>query len=176
MRIIQKIPAEKKILFAPDRNLGAWLMKKTGREMTLWQGSCIVHETFSERKIIELLVQNPDAELIAHPECEASLLERAHFIGSTSALLKYVGKSGKKKFIVATEEGILHQMRKKTPGKEYIPAPPNNTCACNECPFMKLNTLEKVYLAMRDEKPEVIIEDALREKALIPLQRMLEWS
>lgn len=176
VKIVNQVPKNKKILFAPDRNLGAWVAQQTGREMTLWQGACIVHETFSERKIIELLVNHPDAELIAHPECEPSLLGKAHFIGSTSALLKYTIESPKQKFIVATEEGILHQMRKKSPEKEFIPAPPNHACSCNECPFMKLNTLEKVYLALRDEKPELTLMEDLRQKALLPLERMLDWS
>jgi quinolinate synthase len=176
VKIVNKIPKDRGIIFAPDRNLGAYVAKQTGREMVMWQGACIVHETFSERKIAELRVHHPEAELIAHPECEDSLLSKADFIGSTSALLKHVIESPKKEFIIATEEGILHQMKQKAPGKTLIPAPPNQNCACNECPFMKLNTLEKVYLALRDEKPEVDVPALLREKALKPLERMLEWS
>jgi quinolinate synthase len=176
VKIVNKIPKDRGIIFAPDRNLGAYVAKQTGRDLVLWQGTCIVHETFSERKIAELQVRNPDAELIAHPECEPSLLAKAKFIGSTSALLKYAVESPKKKFIVATEEGILHQMKKKAPEKEFIPAPPNHECNCNECPFMKLNTLEKVYLALRDEKPEILVPEDLAAKALLPLERMLEWS
>lgn len=176
VKIVNRIPKDKKIIFAPDRNLGAYVAKQTGREMLLWQGTCMVHETFSERKIAALKVEHPEAELIAHPECEATLLEKADFIGSTSALLNYVATSPKKTFIVATEEGILHQMRKRAPGKELIPAPPNQNCACNECPFMKLNTLEKIYLCLRDETPELIMDETLRQKALAPLDRMLEWS
>jgi quinolinate synthase len=176
IKIVEKIPQDRGIIFAPDRNLGAYVAKKTGRDLILWQGTCIVHETFSERKIIALKVQHPDAQLIAHPECEPSLLERAEVIGSTSALLAHVISSPIQKFIVATEEGILHQMRKKAPGKILIPAPPNQNCACNECPFMKLNTLEKVYQALRDETPELTLSGDLREKALKPLQRMLDWS
>jgi quinolinate synthase len=176
IKIIESIPADRPILFAPDRNLGAWLEKKTGRKMLLWQGACIVHETFSERKIAALQVEHPEAELIAHPECEASLLAKAQFIGSTSALLKYVIESPKKTFIVATEGGILHQMRKQAPNKELIPAPPNQNCACNECPYMKLNTLEKLYAALRDETPEITMSEELRLKAEAPLQRMLDWS
>lgn len=177
VKIVNRIPKDRGIIFAPDRNLGAYVAKQTGREMVLWQGACIVHETFSERKIAELQTQHPDAELIAHPECEATLLSKASFIGSTSALLKYAVESPKKEFIVATEEGILHQMRKKAPGKTFIPAPPNQAgCSCNECPYMKLNTLEKIYLCLRDETPEVDVPAELRERALIPLQRMLEWS
>lgn len=178
VKIVSKIPKDRPILFAPDRNLGAYVAKESGREdMVLWQGTCIVHETFSERKIADLRVKHPEAELIAHPECEPSLLKDADFIGSTSALLKYVETSPKKTFIVATEEGILHQMKKRAPTKELIPAPPRQAnCACNECPFMKLNTLEKVYLALRDEKPEILMNEDLRLKAMAPLERMIEWS
>lgn len=176
VKIVNRIPKDRKILFAPDRNLGAYVAKETGREMLLWQGTCIVHETFSERKIAALRIAHPDAELIAHPECEPALLEKADFVGATSALLRYVGESPAKTFIVATEEGILHQMRKRAPDKLLIPAPPNQNCACNECPFMKLNTLEKIYLCLRDETPELIMDETLRLKALAPLERMLEWS
>jgi quinolinate synthase len=176
VRIVEKIPKDRGILFAPDRNLGAYVARQTGREMVLWQGTCIVHETFSERKIIDLQTRHPEAELIAHPECEPALLERAQFVGSTSALLKRVASSPKREFIVATEEGILHQMRKQAPDKLLIPAPPNQNCACNECPFMKLNTLEKLYLCLRDETPEITMPEDLRARALLPLQRMLEWS
>ena len=176
VRIVNQIPKDRPILFAPDRNLGAYVAQQTGREMLLWQGTCIVHETFSERKIAALQLQHPDAELIAHPECEPTLLAKANFVGATSALLKHVISSPYRKFIVATEAGILHQMRKQSHGKELIPAPPNHSCNCNDCPFMKLNTLEKVYLALRDEGPEITMSEELREKARIPLQRMLDWS
>lgn len=176
LRIIERVPQDRPILFAPDRNLGAYLIKKTGREMLLWQGSCIVHETFSERKILELKIQYPQALLIAHPECEASLLAKADFIGSTSALLKFVIESPHQQFIVATESGILHQMQKRAPGKTIIPAPPNQNCACNECPFMKLNTVENLYLCLRDEKPEVTVPVELQANATAALNRMLEWS
>jgi len=176
VKIVNRIPKDRGIIFAPDRNLGAYVAKETGRDMVLWQGTCIVHETFSERKIAELRVHHPEAELIAHPECEPTLLAKASYIGSTSALLKYVIESSRQEFIVATEVGILHQMKKKAPTKTLIPAPPNHACACNECPFMKLNTLEKVYLALRDETPEINIPEELRQKALLPLERMLEWS
>ncbi|OFZ51557.1 MAG: quinolinate synthase [Bdellovibrionales bacterium RIFOXYC1_FULL_54_43] len=176
LRIVQRIPKERPIIFAPDRNLGAFIQKESGREMLLWQGSCIVHETFSERKIIELQVKYPDAELIAHPECEPSLLARARFVASTSGLLKHVVESPARSFIVATEGGILHQMRKKAPGKNLIAAPPNHECSCNECPFMKLNTLEKVLAALKNEEPEITLTDDLRRQALVPLQRMLDWS
>lgn len=176
VKIIEKIPRDRGILFAPDRNLGAYVARQTGRDLVLWQGACIVHETFSEKKIAELQIRHPDAELIAHPECEPPLLEKASFVGSTSALLRHVAESPHQKFIVATEEGILHEMRKRAPGKELIPAPPNGNCACNECPFMKLNTLEKIYLSLRDESPEILLSEELRQKALKPLELMLEWS
>jgi quinolinate synthase len=176
VKIVNRIPKDRKIIFAPDRNLGAYVAKQTGREMVLWQGSCIVHETFSERKLIELKSRHPEAEIIAHPECEPTLLAKADFIGSTSALLKHVTESPKQTFIVATEAGILHQMQKRAPDKRLIPAPPNHACNCNDCPFMKLNTIEKVYLALRDEAPEITMPEALRELAKAPLERMLEWS
>ncbi|MEK6704906.1 MAG: quinolinate synthase NadA, partial [Bdellovibrionota bacterium] len=144
VKIVEHIPGDRKILFAPDRNLGSYVAKKTGRDMLLWPGTCIVHETFSERKIAALMINTPEAELIAHPECEPTLLAKAGFIGSTSALLRHITESHKNTFIVATEEGIIHQMKKMAPTKTFIPAPPNHECSCNECPFMKLNTLEKV--------------------------------
>lgn len=175
-KIINQIPRETPILFSPDRNLGAYLAKKTGRDMLLWNGSCIVHETFSERKIIGLQLEHPDALLIAHPECEAPLLERADFIGSTSALLKYVQSSPEKKFIIATEAGIIHQMQKSAPDKVFIPAPPDANCACNECPHMKRNTLEKLYLCMKNRSPEITMEPELIRRALKPIQRMMEMS
>ena len=175
-KIISQIPKEKPILFSPDRNLGAYLAKKTGREMLLWNGSCIVHETFSERKIIALMLEHPDARLIAHPECEKHLLDRADFIGSTSALLKYVQSSTDRKFIVATEVGIIHQMSKSAPEKEFIPAPPDANCACNECPHMKRNTMEKLYLCMKNKSPEIMMSPDLIHRALRPIERMLEMS
>jgi quinolinate synthase len=170
------VPKDRPILFAPDRNLGRWVMERTGREMTLWPGSCIVHETFSERKITELRTLHPEAKLIAHPECEESLLKSADFIGSTSQLLKFVIDSEARSFIVATEAGILHQMGKNAPGKLLIPAPPNQNCACNECPFMKLNTLEKLALALENESPEIVVPEPVRIEAERSLERMLEWS
>lgn len=176
VKIVNQIPKDRGIIFAPDRNLGAYVAQQTGREMILWQGTCIVHETFSERKIAQLQVENPDAELIAHPECEPSLLAKAAFVGSTSALLRYVTESPTQKLIIATEEGILHQMRKNAPEKILIPAPPNQSCSCNSCPFMKLNTLEKVYQCLRDESPSIELPEDLRQRALRPLERMLEWS
>ncbi|MGA9407318.1 MAG: quinolinate synthase NadA [Bacteroidota bacterium] len=175
-KIINQIPKDKPILFSPDKNLGAYLEKKTGRRMLLWNGSCIVHETFSERKIIGLQMEHPDAKLIAHPECEAPLLARADFIGSTSALLKYVQSSPSKKFIVATEVGIIHQMQKSAPEKEFIPAPPDANCACNECPHMKRNTMEKLYLCMKNKSPEITMAPEMIQRALIPIQRMMEMS
>jgi quinolinate synthase len=144
--------------------------------MLLWEGSCVVHETFSQQKILSLQLRHPEAELIAHPECEEPILARAKFIGSTSALLKYVQSAQAKSFIVATEPGIIHQMKKAAPSKEYIPAPPEANCACNECPYMKLNTVEKLYRCMRDRKPEIIMDAAIREQALVPIQRMLSMS
>jgi quinolinate synthase len=176
VRIVERAPKDRPILFAPDRNLGAWVMKQTGREMTLWQGSCVVHETFSERKIIDLKTAHPAAKLIAHPECEESLLRTADFIGSTSQLLRYVCESSDREFIVATEAGILHQMKKRAPGKILIPAPPNQNCACNECPFMKLNTLEKIASCLENGSPEIDVPLEVREKARVALARMLEWS
>jgi quinolinate synthase len=175
-KIIRQIPGDKPILFAPDRNLGKYLSKKTGREMLLWDGTCIVHETFSEKKIIELKLQYPDAKLIAHPECEEAVLKRADFIGSTSMLLEYVQKDNAPIFIVATEAGILHQMIKKAPDKTYIPAPPDKSCNCNECPYMKLNTLEKLYLCMKNREPQIRMDKELMKKALAPIERMLQMS
>jgi quinolinate synthase len=176
LKIVEKAPQDRPILFAPDRNLGRWVMEKTGREMTLWQGSCIVHETFSEKKIIDLRTANPGAQLISHPECEDNILQLSDYIGSTSQLLKYVIESKEQTFIVATEAGILHQMQKKAPNKKLIAAPPNQNCACNECPFMKLNTLEKLAKALEDEGPGIEVPEAIMEQARASLTRMLEWS
>jgi quinolinate synthase len=176
-KIVRAIPEDKTILFAPDRNLGRHIEKVTGRKMVLWHGSCLVHETFSERKILGLMERNPEAEVIAHPECEDAVLRHAAFIGSTTALLKHAVGSEKRQFIVATEPGILHQMKKGAPDKEFIPAPPQNErCACNECPHMKRNTLEKVYLALRDLSPRIEMTEALRERARVPIDRMLALS
>lgn len=176
VKLVQQIPADQPIIFAPDRNLGRYVMEQTGRDMLLWQGSCMVHETFSERKIVELQVQHPDAEVVAHPECEPAVLRHAQFIGSTTALLKYVQGSDRTAFIVATEPGIIHQMQKATPHKHFIPAPPMNQCACNECPHMRLNTLEKLYLCMKHRTPEITLPEDIRVAALRPIQRMLELS
>jgi len=175
-KIVRAIPEGKEILFAPDKNLGRWLIEKTGRPMTLWQGSCIVHETFSERKIIALKERHPDAKIIAHPECEEAILKMADFIGSTTALLKFSISDPAKRFIVVTESGIVHQMRKASPDKEFIEAPPEANCACNTCPFMRLNTLEKLYLALRDLAPRIEMTPELRERARVPIERMLALS
>ncbi len=175
-KIVNQIPMDQKILFSPDKNLGAYINKKTGRNMTLWNGSCIVHETFSERKLIGLQLEHPDAELIAHPECEDHILAKAKFIGSTSMLLKYVQTSPLKKFIVGTEYGIVHQMEKSTAGKTFLPLPPEANCACNECPHMKRNTLEKLYLCMKNMDPQIQMSAELLERARRPIERMLAMS
>jgi quinolinate synthase len=175
-KIIRQIPPDKPIFFAPDRNLGKYLVKKTGRDMLLWEGSCVVHETFSLRKLMALQNEHPGAELIAHPECEEPVLARANFIGSTSGLLKHVQASPSQEFIVATEPGILHQMEKLAPHKRYIAAPPDANCSCNECPYMKLNTMEKLYLCMKNRSPEITMDPGTMEQALAPIQRMLSMS
>ncbi|MGB5972726.1 MAG: quinolinate synthase, partial [Nodosilinea sp.] len=174
--IVQNLPPDQKIIFAPDRNLGRYVMQQTGRDMVLWQGSCIVHETFSEKKLVQLQSAHPQAEVIAHPECEAAVLRHADFIGSTTALLSYAQQSAQPKFIVVTEPGIIHQMQKQAPDKVFIPAPPAAACACNECPHMRLNTLEKLYLAMKNRQPEIVLKPELQRQALKPIQRMLELS
>ncbi|MFN7135020.1 MAG: quinolinate synthase NadA, partial [Myxococcales bacterium] len=176
VKMVERIPKDRKIIFAPDQHLGRWVAQKTGREMVLWPGSCMVHEIFSDMKITQLKVRHPEAEVVAHPECTDRVLAHADYIGSTKGILDYVIASPKREFIVVTEAGILHQMQKAAPGKTFIAAPPDNGCACNECPYMKLNTMEKLYLAMRDRKPEITMDETLRQKALVPLQRMLEWS
>ena len=176
VKIVQQIPELQPIIFAPDRNLGRYVMEKTGRDLVLWEGSCVVHETFSEKKIVQLKIAHPEAEAIAHPECETSVLRHASFIGSTAALLKYCQESPANEFIVATEPGIIHQMQKRAPHKKFIPAPPMNNCACNECPFMRLNTLEKLYWAMKNRTPEITMSEDTRLAALRPIQRMLEMS
>lgn len=175
-KIIETFPKEQKIIFAPDRNLGKYIRKKTGRELVLWDGSCMVHEIFSLKKIVQLKVKHPDAKLIAHPECEEPILQQADFIGSTSGLLNYTIKSQDHEFIVATETGIIYQMQKASPNKVFIPAPPDNTCACNDCPHMKLNTLEKLYNCLKHETPEIIMDKNLIQKAEKPIRRMLEIS
>jgi len=174
--IVNSLPADQKIIFAPDKNLGAWINKQTGRNMVLWNGACMVHEIFSLEKIVKLKVRHPEAKVLAHPECEEAVLSAADFIGSTTQILKYAQVDAAKSFIVATETGILHQMQKDNPFKTFIPAPPNNNCACNDCPYMKLNTLEKLYLCMKYETPELLMEENLRLAALKPIERMLEIS
>lgn len=175
-KIIEHLPKDQQIIFAPDRNLGAWINKMTGRNMVLWNGACMVHEIFSLEKITRLKERYPGALVIAHPECEEAVLRIADFIGSTSQLLKFTEETEAPAFIVATEAGILHQMQQRAPGKTFIPAPPDNSCACNDCPHMKLNTLEKLYLCMKYEQPEILIDEALRIAAVKPIQRMLDLS
>lgn len=175
-KIIESIPRDQPIIFAPDRNLGAYLVKKTGRDMVLWNGACMVHEIFSLEKITRLKALHPGAKVIAHPECEAVVLDVADYIGSTTGLLKFSQRDDAREYIVVTETGILHQMQKDNPGKTFIPAPPNNACACNDCPHMKLNTLEKLYLCMEYEQPEITMEEHLRVAAKKPIDRMLEIS
>ena len=175
-KILDSLPKEQKIIFAPDKNLGAYLNKKTGRNMVLWNGSCMVHEIFSLEKIVKLKIRHPKAKVIAHPECEEAVLAVADYIGSTTGLLKYSQQNDAKEFIVVTETGILHQMQKSNPAKTFIPAPPNNSCACNDCPHMKLNTLEKLYLCIEYEIPEILMDEELRVAAVKPIERMLEIS
>jgi quinolinate synthase len=174
--IVESFPKDQPIIFAPDKNLGAYINKVTGRKMLLWNGACMVHEIFSLEKITKLKVRHPNAKIIAHPECEDPILRIADFIGSTTGLLKYTQKDNAKEYIVATETGILHQMEKASPTKTFIPAPPNNACACNDCPHMKRNTLEKLYLCMEYEVPEINMDEALRLAAKKPIDRMLEIS
>ncbi len=176
-KIISQIPLDQPILFSPDRNLGKYLIKKTGRKMLLWDGSCIVHETFSERKIIDLKIKYPEAKLISHPECEEPILMHSDFIGSTSRLLSFIQEDFSTQYIVATETGIIHQMKKAAPQKEYIPAPPeDDSCSCNECPYMKLNTLEILYMCMKNKYPEISLKEENRKKALLSIERMLAMS
>jgi len=175
-KIVESLPKDQKIIFAPDKNLGAYINKKTGRNMVLWNGACMVHEIFSLEKITKLKIRHPEAKVIAHPECEEPVLAIADYIGSTTGLLRYSKENKAKEFIVVTETGILHQMQKESPDKTFIPAPPNNSCACNDCPHMKLNTLEKLYLCMEYETPEIIMDEALRLAAKKPIDKMLEIS
>ena len=178
-KIVQHVAQTKPgqpILFAPDKNLGAYIVKKTGIPMILWQGTCIVHETFSERKLIALKLKHPDALILAHPECQDQILRMADHIASTTGILKYAVASSAKTFIVATEAGILHQMQKAAPDKEFIPAPPDANCACNECPYMKKNTLEKVYLSLRDLDPQIIMSKDLMDRARLSIDRMMALS
>ena len=174
--LVRQIPESQPILFAPDRNLGRWLIRQTGRNMTVWDGACIVHETFSERKLVGLKVLHPEALVLAHPECEEPILRHADYIGSTSGIRRYARESDATQFIVATEEGILHQMQKDCPEKTFIPAPPESGCNCSQCPHMRLNTLEKVYLCLKHEQPEITLEESLRMRALAPIERMMTMS
>lgn len=177
VKIVEQIPKDQPIIFAPDKHLARFVQKQTGRDMVIWQGTCIVHETFSERKILDLLLRNPGAELIAHPECEESILRHAKYVGSTTGLIKYAVSSKAQALIVATEEGVLHQMRRDAPGKMFIAAPPEDeSCACNQCPHMRRNTMEKLYLCLRDLTPTIEMDEALRVAAKRPIDRMLEMS
>ncbi|MEM6501217.1 MAG: quinolinate synthase NadA [Cyanobacteria bacterium P01_C01_bin.89] len=174
--IVNQLPSDRPIIFAPDRNLGRYVADQTGRDLILWDGSCMVHEIFSEKKLVQLKVQHPQATVLAHPECEPPVLRHADYIGSTTALLKHAKGSDRDTFIVATEPGIIHQMQKAAPEKRYIPAPPTTNCACNECPHMRLNTVEKIYLALKNRTPEVTLPPDTCQAALKPIQRMLEMS
>ncbi|MDT3403650.1 quinolinate synthase NadA [Mucilaginibacter terrae] len=176
VQIVESLPADQKIIFGPDRNLGAYVAKKTGRDLVLWNGACMVHEIFSREKITKLKERHPEAKILAHPECEEHILQLADYIGSTTGILKYATNSPAKEFIVATEAGILHQMEKDNPEKVFIPAPPNNSCACNDCPHMKRNTLEKLYLCLKNEMPEIDVPADIIERAVKPIERMLDIS
>jgi quinolinate synthase len=176
MSIVNSFPEEQPLIFAPDRNLGAYINKQTGRNMVLWNGACMVHEIFSIDKLLNLKAELPDAKIIAHPECEDALLQHADFIGSTTQLLKFTQQDSAQKFIVVTETGILHQMMLASPHKVFIPAPPNNSCACNDCPHMKKNTMEKIYHALLSEQPELLLSDELLMKSVLPIQKMLDIS
>ncbi len=173
VRVVESLPRDRKLVFAPDRHLGKWVMKQTGRDMVLFPGFCIVHEQFTAKRLAALKAQHPEAKLIAHPECDATVSQLADFVGSTAALLNFVAKDSAKAFIVATEAGILHQMRQRRPEAELIPAPADSGCNCSLCPYMKLNSLEKLYLCLRDLKPEILLDEPLRRRALLPLERML---
>ncbi|WP_214073546.1 quinolinate synthase NadA [Mucilaginibacter sp. dw_454] len=174
--IVESLPKDQKIIFGPDKNLGAYVAKKTGRDLVLWNGACMVHEIFSREKITKLKERYPNAKLLAHPECEDVILEMADYIGSTTGILKYATNSPQKEFIVATEPGIIHQMAKDNPDKVFIPAPPNNNCACNDCPHMKRNTLEKLYLCLKNEMPEIEVPQDIIVRAVKPIERMLDIS
>jgi len=176
VQIVQSLPKDQKIIFGPDRNLGAYVAKKTGRDLVLWNGACMVHEIFSQEKITKLKERHPNAKFIAHPECEEVILKMADYVGSTTGLLKYTISNPATEFIVATESGIIHQMEKANPSKTFIPAPPNNSCACNDCPYMKRNTLEKLYLCIKNGYPEVTVPEHIIDQARKPIQRMLDIS
>jgi quinolinate synthase len=175
-KIVESLPVDQPVIFAPDKNLGAYINKQTGRNMLLWNGACMVHEIFSLEKITKLKIRHPQAKVIAHPECEEAVLNVADYIGSTTGLLKFTKEDAATSFIVATETGILHQMQKASPDKTFIPAPPNNSCACNDCPHMKLNTLEKLYLCLKYEAPEILMDEQLRLAAKKPIDEMLRIS
>ena len=176
-QIVESLPEDEPIIFGPDRNLGNYINSITGRHMLLWDGACHVHEQFSLEKILALKAQYPDAEVITHPECKRPVVEVSDFVGSTAALLKHTIKSPKTQFIVATESGVIHEMRKQSPNKEFIPAPPNDsTCACNECNFMRLNTMEKLYNCLKNETPEILVDPKVQQKAILPIRRMLDIS
>ena len=176
VQLVQQLPPERPILFAPDQNLGRWVARQSGRDLTLWPGSCIVHETFSEEALLRLKLEHPEAEVIAHPECQPQLLELADFIGSTSRLLQRAQTSPAPEFLVLTEPGILHQMEKKVPGKTFYPVPGVDGCACNLCPYMRLNTLEKLWRCLEDLQPRIELDEQLRQRALVPIERMLAMS
>lgn len=176
VQIVESFPKSQKIIFAPDRNLGGYINRITGRNMVLWDGSCEVHDILSTEAVIRLKLQHPDARLIAHPECKAQVLELADFIGSTTALLKFTRTDSANKFIVATETGILHKMQLESPDKQFIVVPSDETCNCNDCPYMKLNTLEKLYLSMKNEHPEIVLDQFTIEKARKPIEKMLRLS
>ena len=176
VQIVESLPADQKIIFGPDKNLGAYVAQKTGRDLVLWNGACMVHEIFSREKMTKLKERYPNAKILAHPECEDVILQLADYVGSTTGILKYATNNPAKEFIVATEAGILHQMQKDNPDKIFIPALPNNNCACNDCPHMKRNTLEKLYLCLKNESPEIEVPQHIIERAVKPIERMLEIS
>jgi len=176
VQIVESFPKDQKIIFAPDKNLGGYINRITGRNMVLWDGTCEVHDILSTEAVIKLKIENPDAQLIAHPECKAVVLELADFVGSTTAMLNYTIKSTAKKFIVATETGILHQMKKNSPDKEFLIVPTDETCSCNDCPYMKMNTMEKLYLCIKNERPEIKLSPEVITRAEKPIRRMLEIS
>jgi quinolinate synthase len=176
LKLVESFPKDQKIIFAPDKNLGGYINRMTGRNMVLWNGTCQVHDILKAEKIINLKLQHPDAKMLAHPECNAAVLELADFIGSTTAILKYANSDSHQKYIVATETGIIHQMKKQNPEKEFIIAATDETCACNDCEFMKLNTVDKLYLALKNEQPEIILNPEIMDKAKAPIVRMLEMS
>ncbi|WP_321516298.1 quinolinate synthase NadA [Marinifilum fragile] len=176
VQLVESLPKDQKIIFAPDKNLGRYINEVTGRDMVLWDGTCEVHDILSAEKIMKMKVENPDATLIAHPECPQPVLMLADFVGSTTAMLKYTKESDAQKFIVATETGILHQMKKDSPEKEFLIVPADETCSCNDCAYMKLNTMEKIYLALKNEQPEIILPDDVMENAKAPIVKMLEMS